>query len=268
MKKDKVAVREFWNEASCGEALYLSGEVSQAYREQANIRYKLEPYIPDFAGFARTHGLKVLEVGVGLGADHQRFAEAGADLYGLDLTPRAIEHTQRRVAAFGLSSHLSVGDVENLDFPDNYFDQVYSWGVLHHSPNTSKAIGEVKRVLKPGGSARVMIYHKWSLVGLMLWTRYALLTLRPWRTLNYIYARHMESPGTKAYSRLEAQELFSGFSAVSIETVLTHGDLLESHAGQRHEGMALAIARKLWPRRFIRAALPRSGLFMLIKARK
>jgi hypothetical protein len=123
-------------------------------------------------------------------------------------------------------------------------------------------------VLKPGGLAKVMIYHKWSMVGLMLWVRYALLAGRPWRSLTSVYSEHLESPGTKAYSRREAHALFSQFRAMSIETVLSHGDLLSSDAGQRHRGAMLSMTRRLWPRRLIRALLPRCGLFMLITAQK
>jgi SAM-dependent methyltransferase len=266
--KDKQQVHEFWNEASCGENLYLPGLTREAYEAQAQKRYELEPYILEFAGFDSTKAMRVLEVGVGLGADHQRFAESGADLYGIDLTERAIEHTQRRLATFGLSSQLTVGDAEQLDFPDEYFDRVYSWGVLHHSPDTPKAVAEVWRILKQGGVAKIMIYNKWSMVGLMLWIRYALLRLRPYISLQEIYAGYLESPGTKAYSFSEARHLFDAFSEVSIHTVLTHGDLLESGAGQRHQGTMLSIARKIWPRWFIRQFFPNAGLFMLIEVRK
>jgi ubiquinone/menaquinone biosynthesis C-methylase UbiE len=162
MDEDKQQVHDFWNRASCGEELYLSEQDRDGYRTQAQARYALEPYIAGFAGFDDAKGLRVLEIGVGLGADHQRFAEAGADLYGIDLTERAVEHTRRRLAAFDLTSNLSLGDAEHLDFADNTFDRVYSWGVLHHSPDTPKAIAEVRRVLKSGGQARIMIYHKWS----------------------------------------------------------------------------------------------------------
>jgi SAM-dependent methyltransferase len=268
MNKDKQQVHDFWNEASCGENLYLPGLDREAYEAQARKRYELEPYILEFAGFDSTKAMRVLEIGVGLGADHQRYAQAGADLYGIDLTERAVEHTQRRLATFGLSSQLAVGDAEQLDFPDEYFDRVYSWGVLHHSPDTPKAVAEVWRVLKQGGVAKVIIYHKWSMVGLMLWIRYALLRLRPTISLKEIYAGYLESPGTKAYSFGEARRLFDAFSEVSIRTVLTHGDLLESGAGQRHQGAMLSIARKIWPRWFIRQFFPNAGLFMLIEARK
>ncbi len=183
MNQGKQRVHDFWNQASCGEALYLSDLDKSGYIAQAETRYVLEPYINDFACFRTACGLRVLEIGVGLGADHQQFSEAGADLWGIDLTERAVEHTRQRLEAFGLTSHLAVGDAENLDFPDETFDRVYSWGVLHHSPDTPKAIAEVFRVLKRGGVASIMIYHKWSMVGLMLWLRYALLGLRPWLTL-------------------------------------------------------------------------------------
>jgi len=151
MNQAKDDVREFWDRASCGEDLYLSGQDQGAYQAQAEMRYTLEPYIPSFAGFSKARNLRVLEVGVGLGADHQRFAEAGALLSGIDLTERAVEHTRRRLSAFGLISDLAVGDAENLQFPDESFDLVYSWGVLHHSPDTPRAIAEVWRVLKRGG---------------------------------------------------------------------------------------------------------------------
>ena len=261
---NKDAVREFWNQAACGEKLYLADTDQAGYTAQAEMRYALEPYIRDFAGSEETRGLRVLEIGVGLGADHQQFVEAGADLYGIDLTERAIDHTRQRLAAFGLASHLAVGDAENLDFPDESFDRVYSWGVLHHSPDTPKAIAEVWRVLKRGGRANIMIYHKHSVVGFMLWLRYGLLAGRPWRSWADIYAHHLESPGTKAYTVAEARQLCARFSHCKISTVLTHGDLLTSEAGQRHRGLLLTVARKIWPRWLIRRFFPSKGLFMLI----
>src|SRR4051812_1190646 len=82
---EKQRVHDFWNEAACGEELYLDSTDKAGYLAQAQARYQLEPYIADFARFDEMRGRKVLEIGIGLGADHQRFAEAGADLYGIDL---------------------------------------------------------------------------------------------------------------------------------------------------------------------------------------
>lgn len=264
---DKQSVHNFWNDASCGEELYLHGITTrQQFINQAQVRYNLEPYITAFAGFAGSRLKRVLEIGVGLGADHQQFAQADAALSGCDLTERAINHTQERLTLFGLRSDLRVADAENLPYANESFDLVYSWGVIHHSPNTPQAVREIKRVLAPGGEARVMIYHTYSFVGYMLWLRYALAVGKPFRNLASIYAEHLESPGTKAYTVAEARQLFSAFNHVAIDTVLTHGDLLSSQAGQRHKGALLTTARRLFPRQLVRWLFPKHGLFMLIKA--
>ena len=268
MSTEKIKVHDFWNDASCGEELYLEKCDKDGFEKQLQKRYELEPYIIDFAEFESSKNKNVLEIGVGLGADHQKFVEGGAITCGIDLTARAVENTKARLKLFGLESSLSVGDAENLQFDDNSFEVVYSWGVIHHSPNTQKAVNEIYRVLEPGGTAKIMIYHKWSLIGLMLWLRYALLRLRPFTSLESIYAEYLESPGTKAYSKTQAKKLFNDFSSVEISTVLTHGDLLESEAGQRHGGVFIDIARKIWPRKLIQSVLPNSGLFMLIKVKK
>jgi SAM-dependent methyltransferase len=268
MNEALLSVHDFWNRASCGEDLYLHGQDKSGYVTQMRKRYELEPFLEAFANPGGTRNRDVLEVGVGLGADHQLFAEAGARLTGIDLTERAVEHVRQRFQLFGLRSDLRVADAERLPFADESFDVVYSWGVLHHSPDTPRAVREVRRVLRRGGDARVMIYHRHSLIGYMLWLRYALLAGKPWRSLADVFDNHLESPGTKAYSIAEARELFAGFAHVSIRTVLTHGDLLDSDAGQRHRGWLLSAAKRIWPRALFRAALPGCGLFMLIEAKK
>lgn len=268
MTTHKKEVFDFWNKASCGEDLYLHNTQAQGYAEQARMRYQLEPYIFDFAKFPESKGKRVLEIGVGLGADHQQFAQAGAELFGVDLTTRAVEHTQQRLKCFGLHSTIAIGDAENLSFANDTFDIVYSWGVLHHTPNTPKAIAEVWRVLKQGAVAKIMIYSKWSVVGAMLWTRYALLQGKPWMSLTEIYDRYLESPGTKAYTISQAKQLMGSFENVRISTVLTHGDFLSSQDGQRHAGPLLRIARAIWPRWLIQTLFPTAGLFMLIEGSK
>jgi SAM-dependent methyltransferase len=266
MDAAKRAVLEHWDRAACGEDLYLRSATPEGYREQARRRYELEPYIEEFADFAAARGSRVLEIGVGLGADHERFAAAGAHLTGIDLSGHAIEHVHRRLALSGLESSLLVSDAERLPFADSSFDVVYSWGVIHHSPDTAAAVAEIHRVLRPGGLARIMIYHRRSLVGYMLWLRYALGRARPWLSLDHVCARYLESPGTKVYSRAQARALFGAFQRVRIEIKLTHGDLLESQAGQRHQGVLIRIARKVWPRALLRRFAPDHGLFMLITA--
>jgi len=269
MKTDKNVIYDFWNDASCGEALLMHGNtLKEKFENQLKTRYEWEPEILSFTQFEKYKGKKVLEIGVGLGADHQKWAEAGVYLYGIDLTERAVEMTGQRLEYLGLKSNLKVADAENLPFEDQTFDVVYSWGVLLYCPDMYKGISEVRRVLKPGGVAIVMLYHTYSFVGYMLWVRYALMRLRPFRSLRDIYFHHLESEGTQAFTAAEARDFFKYFSDIHIEINLTHGDLLTSGAGQRHQGFLLNIARKIWPRKLIKTFFKNHGLFMKIMAVK
>ena len=265
----KDEVRDFWNEQSCGEVYAVGQSEKEFYESEAKSRYELEPYIFNFAKFHEGKNKDVLEIGVGMGTDHAEWAKSGPrSLAGIDLTPRAIRHTAKRFSLVGLTSNLKEADAEQLPFADGAFDLVYSWGVLHHSPNTHQAMKEVYRVLRPGGIARIMIYHTYSLTGYMLWVRYGLLAGQPFRSLRDIYFNYLESPGTKAYSVEEAQEMLSQFSSVATRIELNHGDLLEGTVGQRHGGFLLSVAKGMWPRALIKSIFKNHGLMLLIEARK
>lgn len=265
----KDIVKEFWNEKSCGEIYAVGQSEKEYYESESKSRYELEPYIFDFAKFHEGKNKDVLEIGVGMGTDHAEWAKSTPkSLTGIDLTPRAIEHTNKRFTIFGLTSDVKEADAEQLPFEDESFDLVYSWGVLHHSPNTPQAIKEVYRVLRPGGVTRIMIYHKYSLTGYMLWIRYGLLSGRPFRSLYDIYFNHLESTGTKAYSIDEARVLLSQFAKVDTKVQLNFGDLLEGAVGQRHRGILLSVAKRLWPRKLLRVLFKNHGLILLIEAQK
>ena len=94
----KDGVKEFWDEASCGEKLLLENTNKIGYLKQSAERYALEPIIESFAEFDKSSGKITLEIGVGLGADHQRYAESGALLSGIDLTNRPVELTRSRLS--------------------------------------------------------------------------------------------------------------------------------------------------------------------------
>ena len=159
----KERVRTFWQAHPCGTKFSDAEIGTRAFFERIEAhRYEKEWHIPAAANFANTRGLKVLEIGCGLGTDGAQFAKAGADYTGVDLTNAAIELARRRFELFGLTGKLQVADAENLDFPDESFDVVYSHGVLHHTPDIDAAVQEIHRVLKPGGRAIVMLYHRGS----------------------------------------------------------------------------------------------------------
>jgi SAM-dependent methyltransferase len=265
----KRAVKAFWEGASAGEFWAVGESDAQRFAAEEAARDRFEPYLPPFARFADGAGKDVLEIGVGMGADHARWARARPRLLvGIDLSARSIRFTEARLAIGANPSALAVADAERLPFADATFDLVYSWGVLHHSPDTPRAVAEVYRVLRPGGIVRAMIYHAHSLTGYMLWLRYGLLRGRPGVSLRTIYDRYLESPGTKAYTVEEARALFAGFAHVDIRVQLNYGDLLQSEVGRRHRGPLLSLAKAVWPRRLLRRIARNHGLYLLIEARR
>lgn len=108
-------------------------------------------------------GKRVLEIGCGLGAHTEALCFLGAQVTSIDLAPMSIKVTQRRLALKGLHAEVREADAEHLPFADSHFDFVWSWGVIHHSPNTMQCAHEIARVLRPGGGLGIMLYHRNSL---------------------------------------------------------------------------------------------------------
>ena len=216
----EAEVFAYWEAGSCGTVHASSGPGTRAYYDEIEAaRYRLEPFIHGFADFERWQGRRVLEIGVGAATDFLNFARAGAVLTGVDLTPAAVEHARRRLALEGLSASVAVASGEALPFDDGSFDLVYSWGVIHHAEHPHRIVREIRRLLAPGAQARVMLYGRHSWAAYKLWVRHALLVGRPRRTLSSVIAAHLESPGTRAYTRREIELLFAGagFEDVAIE---------------------------------------------------
>ena len=251
----KDRVRAFWQANPCGVKFADAEPGTRHFYELVEAhRYTKEWHIPLAADFAGSSGLKVLEIGCGLGTDGAQFAEAGADYTGVDLTEAAVELARRRFELFGLEGEFQAADAENLAFPDESFDLIYSHGVLHHTPETAKAIQEIHRVLRPRGRAVVMLYHRDSYnyrVNISLLRRAGARLLR-WESginlVNKITGEPIESlrehahqlksekesylnpdeflsqntdgagnPLARVYSREEARELFKDFADVKLQ---------------------------------------------------
>ena len=252
----KDRVRAFWQANPCGVKFADAPPGTRRFYELVEAhRYTKEWHIPEAAGFASSRGLKVLEIGCGLGTDGAKFAEAGADYTGVDLTEAAVELARTRFELFDTPGKFQTADAENLDFADESFDLVYSHGVLHHTPDTQKAIDEVHRVLRPGGRAVVMLYHRDSYnyrVNISVLRRLGsrllnfepgvkfvhLVTGEPLDSLrqhakllktekqSYLSPEEFLSQNTdgagnplaRVYSRREARDLFKRFSEVTLKT--------------------------------------------------
>ena len=260
--KLKDAVREFWNASPCGNR-YLGGD--DAYLDHENLRTALEPHIGEFANFESARGKRVLEIGVGLGADYLQWRKAGALATGIDLSQVSLDKARQRCERAGVVPDLMLGDAEHLEFGDNTFDLVYSYGVMHHSPDTQQCLREAWRVLRPGGQLKIMLYHHPSWTGFMLWVRYGIFRGKSLRQSVYQF---LESPGTKSFPRDEVRQMLVGFDNIQFRQVFSPGDLLLHRASPRFQGSAFRIAQMLYPRRIVRAFGGKYALFLLVTARK
>jgi 2-polyprenyl-3-methyl-5-hydroxy-6-metoxy-1,4-benzoquinol methylase len=126
----------------------------------ASPLYRGNPPFAKIIPFDTLKGKRVLEIGCGLGSHSQLLAEAGCKLTSIDLTPRAVDLTTKRLKLNHLPADVREMDAEKMDFPDHEFDFVWSWGVIHHSAHTDVIVKQVARVLKPGGEFRCMVYNR------------------------------------------------------------------------------------------------------------
>ena len=276
--------REFWTSYQPGfRVTDAKVGTERFFRDVELDRYAHEPHIPDVVRFVDWRGRDVLEAGCGIGTDGARFARAGARYTGLDFSPTALDLARRRFALAGLSGSLVEGSVTDLPFTDESFDLVYSNGVIHHIPQTEQAVREFHRVLRPGGTALVMLYHRRSfnyrftilvlrrlLAGLLVVpgaaAAIAALTgespdlldghrrllvehgIRYLRDRELFLSHNTDGPGnplSKVYTRTDAQRLFDGFA--DVRTIVRYLNLRIYPGGRR---FARTRAARLLERRW------------------
>jgi SAM-dependent methyltransferase len=164
-------VRAFWNARPCNIRHSTAPIGSKEYFDQVEARkYLVEPHIPGFADFQKWKGKSVLEIGCGLGTDATNFARAGADYTGIELSEKSLELAKKRFEVFGLKGTFYLGNAEEIDtvLPAKKYDLVYSFGVIHHTPNPRNVIQKVKNFVKPDGEFRLMMYAKNSWKNIMI----------------------------------------------------------------------------------------------------
>jgi SAM-dependent methyltransferase len=268
----KQSVKAHWEQEPCELRAGKSKADHRRFFEEIDaFRYAVSPFVMGFAKFADGSGKKVLEVGLGSGSDFMRWARGGAELYGIDLTEASVALIRDRVAMEEKTADVRVGDAEALPFSNDFFDIVYSCGVIHHTPDTEKAAQELYRVCAPGGIIRIMIYHLGGLTWFYQYILFGLLKGKPFRSRREIAFYHNESLGTKLYTKSEARKLFPPSAVVTTTTIVDAGDTLNFPLSERYKNnLLLKIAfRIFFFLKYLRPLIPSFfGTSMLIEVEK
>ncbi len=263
----KAEAVEQWNAEPCGGAstapfgtrAYFDAVTAERYERYA-------PWLVRCAGFAESRGERLLEVGFGLGTDLQSFARGGARAVGVDLTPVHVFATRRRFADAGLPVRLVRGDAERLPFRDGAFDRVYSFGVLHHTPEIGRAVGEIRRVLRPAGRLTLGVYHRASLHWCYQWVVRGILKAG---FLRQGYRRTMAAV-EKSSAASDAVPLVRAYTASGVRRLLaSFGEVRTSvwHFSFEQGGrLGLALGAVLG--RFEGPISSRLGWYLMVDARK
>jgi ubiquinone/menaquinone biosynthesis C-methylase UbiE len=245
MKDEKtLEVKNWWNtnpftyngKAGVGEFVPLESQDIQYFdtAERKYIKHSGIATQPEgglafskFINYGDMSGKKVLDIATGTGFSTVTFAKSGADVIGIDISDYAVASTKRNFALRGLKGTILKMDAQSLQFPDNYFDFVCAHGCLMHMPNTRKAVSEIYRVLKPGGTMYAWMYHRgwyyWFgiiflrgiLLGKFITNGFSQLRL----TSRYSDGSHSGgNPHTKFFSRRGFKDLFQsgGFLNVCV----------------------------------------------------
>jgi SAM-dependent methyltransferase len=254
---------EFWNEL-CGTGfakhLGITDHSPESLKRFDDGYFQLYPYFLPIINPGRTAGKDVLEVGLGYGSLGQKLAEAGARYNGLDIAPNAVRMTNLRLQLQGFSGRAIEGSALAMPFRDESFDFVFSIGCMHHTGNVQRCFDETFRVLRPGGTAVLMVYNKFSW---RQWSHWPLVTtrelLREWglwrrKAQSTEAQRHAfdhngagaAAPETTFHSRRELRSLLQRFENVSLQK--QNSDSLCLPGGKWGRGLVKLL---LWPLRLV-----------------
>lgn len=249
-------VAAYWNRRPCNIKHSLKPVGSREYFDEVEARkYFVEPHIPGFAEFDLWNEKKVLEIGCGLGTDATNFARAGAVYTGVDLSSESLALARTRFEVFGLSGEFYEGNAEQLDtlMPRGGFDLVYSFGVIHHTPEPRKVIEAARRVIAPDGELRIMLYAKDSWKDIMIGAG-----------LDQPEAQS-GCPIAFTYSQNEVRDLLSGqfeVTDISIDHIFPY--VIEKYVKYEYEPQPWF---KVMPEEMFKSLEKTLGWHMLIKAR-
>tara|TARA_B100001175_G_scaffold312698_1_gene319121 strand:- start:727 stop:1500 length:774 start_codon:yes stop_codon:yes gene_type:complete len=199
---------DYWNKQPCNINHSKKKLFSKEYFEEVEYKkYFVEPHILNFVNFDLYKNNKILEIGTGIGTDAINFARRTNDYYGLELSDKSLEITKKRFDVYNLNGNFyNINAEDNLDFLGiETFDLIYSFGVIHHSINPEKIIDNCYKLLKKGGTLKIMLYAKNSWKNIMI------------QNEKDQYEAQSKCPLAKTYTKCEVQELLKKFNNIKIE---------------------------------------------------
>lgn len=221
MKPDINEVQKFWNNRPCN-IRHSKKEIGTLdyFEEVEERRYKVEPHILKFGDFENSNGKKVLEIGCGIGTDTLMFAKNGAEVTAIDLSEKSVELCKRRFEVYNLQSTIIQGDAEKLSeiIPAQKFDIIYSFGVIHHTPNPQKIIEQIKIYCHDQTLIKLMFYSRISWKGLSFYLKYGWkFNFNYKNTIKYFAEAQLDSPIAEVYSPKDLKNMFKDFEIIKIE---------------------------------------------------
>lgn len=158
-------VRSFWDSRPCNIRHSSEPVGTKKYFNEVEARkYYVEPHIPNFANFALWNGKSVLEIGCGIGTDAINFVRNGAIYTGVELSESSLDIAKQRFDIFDVHGEFLLGNAEEIDelMTSRTFDLIYSFGVLHHTPNISRALAAIRNLAHSNTILKIMVYAKES----------------------------------------------------------------------------------------------------------
>jgi ubiquinone/menaquinone biosynthesis C-methylase UbiE len=260
-------VTEYWDRRPCNIRHSTKPIGTREYFDEVEIRkYFVEPHIPTFAQFERWKGKRVLEIGCGIGTDSINFARAGAHLSVVDISENSLELCRKRFEVFGLDARFYCGNAEQLStfVPVEQYDLVYSFGVIHHTPQPGAVFKELRQYCGPETELRIMLYSKWSWKVAWIIATYGKGAF--WR-VDELVRTYSEAqtgcPVTHYYSFQEIRNLMSGFSKLELSKNHIFPYIIRKYVDYQYEWVWYL---KWIPRRAFRWLEGRLGWHTLIVA--
>lgn len=221
-------VRNYWNRQPCNIKHSTKILGSKEYFEDVTTRkYFVEPHLPMFADFASVQNKKILEVGCGIGTTTMSFVQHGATVTAVDLSEKSLELAKTRAEVYAVTDKVTFyqANAEQLSqyIPKEQYDLIFSFGVIHHTPNPELVLTQLNGFLKPGGKIKLMVYHRysWKVLGIIL--KYG---KGRFYNAKKIIARYSEAqtgcPVTYTYTKAEIKQLLAKYGFETEEIKVHH----------------------------------------------